>query len=360
MSDNTQMIEFKRELRIAINEFPPSRDIPIEKMQSVLMVAVQKTPKLLNADRSTFWQSARQCAADGLLPDGREAALLVFKTKINGQFVDAVQYIPMVFGLRKRALNSSQIKDIDAYIVYSGEWEAGRFKMVAGDNPSITHDPILEGAPGEPNRGDPIGAYAIATYKDGHKVREWMNSEQIDKRRRAAPSQKDYSKGGKPVVFEKPVGVWKEWPEEQWLKTLVKAVCKKLPLASDDMSVIMESEYREPAKDITPPETSEQRLLRLAAKSKPQHDDDKTIDAEPVSKAKQDPVEQDKPASDKTDAQTTAAYDEAEVFPGDVTFEEGLAAFKSGATEESCPYTENPDLSNWVGGYRSAKRAASA
>jgi recombination protein RecT len=165
------LVLFKRELEKVAPELPISNAIPIEKMKSAIVVAAQKNPALLAADRSTLWQSARMCAADGLLPDGREAAFVLFKVKKDDAWIDAVQYIPMVYGLRKRAMMSAEVKDIRAYLVYEGEWTSGRFEMVAGDEEAIIHRPIIEGAPGEPERGKIIGGYAVAVLEDGQKIR---------------------------------------------------------------------------------------------------------------------------------------------------------------------------------------------
>lgn len=70
------------------------------------MTAVQSNPALLSADRQTLFQACMKCAQDGLLPDGREAALVIFRTKkkIDNRdvWVDAVQYMPMVAGVIAR------------------------------------------------------------------------------------------------------------------------------------------------------------------------------------------------------------------------------------------------------------------
>ena len=337
---NPRLMTFKRELEGMAAQLPTSRDIPIEKMKSAIMVAVQKNPNLLSADRSTLWQSARACAADGLLPDGREAAFVTFKTKIDGNFVDAVQYIPMVFGLRKRAMNSGDVRDIDAYIVYEGEWTNQRFRLRAGDNPGIEHDPIIDGAPGEPPRGKPIGAYGIATFRNGDKVREWMSAAEIDKRRRAAPSQKIYEKGKPPRVSETPIGVWADWMEEQWRKTLIRAVSKKLPLSSDDQRVIQESEPADFARDVTPEEPAPRKNLaqRLAEQevlppeAAPQDDDVPTLNGE--------------------------VLDLSQAFPGSDDYDAGVKAYQAGEAWQTCPHSDDrAKATDWIGGYMAAKQS---
>lgn len=342
------LTQFKRELEVMATQLPPSRDIPIEKMKSAIMVAVQKNPTLLSADRSTLWQSARSCAADGLIPDGREAAFVVFKTKINGNFVDAVQYIPMVFGLRKRAMNSGDVRDIDAYIVYEGEWNAGRFKLRAGDNPGIEHDPIVDGAPGEPVRGEKIGAYAIAVLKDGTKVRQWMGAADIEKRRRAAPSQKIYEKGKPPRVSEEPIGVWKDWDEEQWLKTLIRSISKKLTLSSEDQRAIQDSEHEKFApRDVTPQDEPPAPRRNLAQRLAQQ-------EVLPPDTEAQEPLNDgDVPMIDGQPFDLSAA------FPGAAEWDDGVRAFQSGQGWTDCPHGDDREKAiNWFGGWMGAKDAA--
>lgn len=341
------MIAFKRELEMISGELPISNAIPIEKMKSAIIVAVQKNPKLLMADRASMWQSARQCAADGLIPDGREAAFVLFNTRKKDDsgrdiWVDAVQYIPMVYGLRKRALMSGEVKDIREYLVYEGEWSNDRFQMVAGDEERIEHQPIIEGAPGEPERGAIIGGYAIAVLKDGQRIREWLPMSAIEKRRRAAPSQKVFEKGKAPRISDEPLGVWRDWFEEQCKKTLVRAIAKKLPLSSDDMRAIMESD-----RDFEPSQVLRDQIAKPASLA------DRLI-------AAQKPPEPPHDATTGEVLEGTAVapeYDESVVSPCDEQ-DEGSDAFDAGAPETSNPYVANPAYSNWLFGWRIAKKVA--
>ncbi len=356
------MVSFKRELATIAQELPTSKDIPVEKMKSAITVAVQKTPDLLRADRSTLWQSARQCAADGLLPDGREAAFVTFRTRINGTYVDAVKYIPMVYGLRKRAMNSGAVRDIDAYIVYQGEWEAERFVLRAGDNPGIEHQPIIDGAPGEPELGAPIGAYAIATFRNGDKVREWMSAADIEKVRRSAASQQIYEKGKKPRVSEERIGVWLNWWEEQWKKTVVRRLSKKLPLSSEDMSVIQESDRDHDFKDVTPAREAPKGLAAraLEARQKAQATGPTPDAPEPADdKAEPETIEGEVVEADINQDADTAPADALSAFPGSDEWSEGMKAFAAGEEETALPYPQNSQAGvDWFGGYHSAKKAA--
>ncbi len=71
-----------------------------------------------------------RCAKDGLMPDGREAALIVRSTKVNNQFVKKAVYMPMVDGVMKRARQSGQVANIIAKVVYSQD----EFEYVIDEN----------------------------------------------------------------------------------------------------------------------------------------------------------------------------------------------------------------------------------
>ena len=72
--------------------------------------AIQNNPDLLKCDRRSLWNAMMRAAQDGLLPDGREGAIVAFK----GQ----TQWMPMVAGIRKKVRNSGEIATWDVQCVY--------------------------------------------------------------------------------------------------------------------------------------------------------------------------------------------------------------------------------------------------
>jgi recombination protein RecT len=207
-----QLTQMGGEFKMAL----PSHISP-EKFQRVVMTAAQQTPDILAADRRTLLMAATKCATDGLLPDGREAAFVIFNMKVKRDgkdvWIKAVQYVPMLAGLQKRARNTGQIAGIIAQVVYEND-EFVR-KPEDFDNP-IQHRPPSLGTP----RGKPLGAYAIAKLKDGTIVSEVMDREEIAKV--AAVSRSRDREGNA-------VGPWKDWESEMWRKSVFKRLCKWLP-----------------------------------------------------------------------------------------------------------------------------------
>jgi recombination protein RecT len=97
----------------------------------VVMTAVQMTPALLNADRRTLFASAMRASQMGLLPDGREGAIVTF-----GQ---NCQFMPMVAGIMKLVRNSGEISTWSVQAVYEND----AFDFCLGDEEHITHKPAL-------------------------------------------------------------------------------------------------------------------------------------------------------------------------------------------------------------------------
>lgn len=175
-----------------------------EKFQRVVMTVVQLQPGLLNADRQSLLASCLNCAKDGLVPDGREAALVLFGNK--------VQYMPMFMGLQKRIRNSGEIASIQAHVIYAND----HFVIRRGMNETIEHTPLFPG-----DRGEIIGAYAIAKFKDEDvdPVFEVMLIEEINKVKKSSRSSGS--------------GPWVQWFEEMARKTVFRRLAKWLPMDAD-------------------------------------------------------------------------------------------------------------------------------
>lgn len=193
----------------------------VERFMRVVLTAVNENPDLLLADRRSLLASSMRAAQDGLLPDGREGALVVYNTKVPGKggekdrWIKKVQWMPMVAGLLKKARNSGEILSIEAHIVYSKD----RFLYVLGDNPRIEHEPNLEAD----DPGEPRFAYAIAWLKNGGVIREVMTRRQIDQVKAA-------SKNADP---DKPNAVWNKWRDEMWRKSAFRRLFKWLPKSAE-------------------------------------------------------------------------------------------------------------------------------
>lgn len=174
-----------------------------EKFKRVVMTVAQLDPNLLRADRQTLLASCLKCASDGLIPDGREAALVLFGGK--------VQYMPMFTGIQKRVRNSGEIASIQAHVIYEND----EFVIRRGLDETIKHTPLFPG-----DRGAPIGAYAIAKFKDGSDpMFEVMDVAAIEKVRAVSRAAKN--------------GPWVIWWDEMARKTVFRRLAKWLPMDAE-------------------------------------------------------------------------------------------------------------------------------
>lgn len=149
--------------------------------------------QLLACDRLSLYQAVIKCAQDGLLPDGRQAALV--------KRGDKVVYQPMVAGLRAIAaeygwtIRGTAVRQTDEF-----DWQE--------EPPSLFHKVSLG------DRGELVYAYAVARHKDGRREQRVMTRDEILKRQASATSK----------------NVWESWPDEMWAKTAVRDLFQDLPL----------------------------------------------------------------------------------------------------------------------------------
>jgi recombination protein RecT len=183
--------------------------IPVEKFVRTVQTAITMQPAIAEAANSreglqSLMTACTKAATDGLILDGREAALVTFK--------GAVQYMPMVAGLMKKARNSGDISSITAEIVYK--------------NDPFSYNPSVDDAPDHRpewfgDRGEPVGVYAVCRLKDGSTVVEIMSARQVMNIASQSRNAGQYDpRNGKN---------YGEW----WRKTVIRRISKYLPSSSD-------------------------------------------------------------------------------------------------------------------------------
>jgi recombination protein RecT len=197
-------VEFARALPKHINA---------DRFTRVLVTAVVQSPALLEAHRMSLYGACMKAAEDGLLPDGKEAALVTFRSKKTGQVM--VQYMPMIAGIMKKVRNSGEVSVITTQVVYKND--PFRF-WIDDEGEHVTHEPTVFG-----DRGEPVGAYAQAKLKDGSIYAEVMSAEEI----------------GQVEGISRSESVWKgPFRLEMWRKTPLRRLSKRLPMSTDLERVI--------------------------------------------------------------------------------------------------------------------------
>ena len=349
------IVEFKKNIGDLIErkELALPSNVSPDAFKNAAIVAVQDNPKILGCEKGSVFKSIRTLAAAGLVPDGREAALVPFKAKQDGAWIEKCQAMPMVFGLVKMVRRSGQVRDIRAHIVYQGEVDQGLFEYVVGNEESLTHKPILFG-----ERGAAVAAYAIAILTDGNIVREFMSADDIDTVRRSSSAQKIYAKGKKPEPSDEPIGIWKDWGPEMWKKTVIRRLCKRLDMSSEDMRKVLKEDVPE-IKDITPAKPGFSDITNAArAKITEEPEVPKTM-AEPyVPKSQEpEPIIDDAevlpdPEPEEDQPHWTTRIDTEGAFPGAPEYSEGAKARTAGMKREMCPHEgSEQQAADWLAGF---------
>lgn len=167
--------------------------------------AVLENPKLAAPNlRASLLQACLKAAMDGLLPDNREAAFVLFGGK-----EPKVQYMSMIGGVRKIAAEHGI--DLIARVVhendtYNPDYDARRANFARAKLGT--------------NRGDIIGAYAEAVHRDGRRWLEAMDVADIERVRA--------------VSRAKTGDAWTQWWDRMAEKTVARKLFKQLPLDPKD------------------------------------------------------------------------------------------------------------------------------
>lgn len=203
----------------AIADIVP-RHLPPEKIARIVLSAASRTPELLNCTAQSIFLSAMQSAQLGLEPNTPlgHAYLVPFKNK-NGTM--EAQFIPGYRGLILLARNGGEVTGMVSRVVYEGD----KFEVEYGLDEKLVHVPSMTA--GDGNR--PIVAvYAVATLKDGTRQFEVMTKAMID-----AVRNRGGTRGGP----------WHTDYAEMARKTVIRRLCKSLPLSSE-MVTALEAQRR--------------------------------------------------------------------------------------------------------------------
>lgn len=175
-----------------------------EKFKQVVSMALHKTPELLDCDPKSFVDSCLICATDGLVPDGRRAALTFFNDNKTGKKI--VNYLPMIRGVIECLYRTGLVKSHQVDVVYEGE----PFVYRKGLNGCLDHEPV------DTLRTDDskiVWAYALIETIAGGVFYTAMTRSEIDKIRAIAKTNK----------------VWGPFFAEMAKKTVMRNLSKSLP-----------------------------------------------------------------------------------------------------------------------------------
>jgi len=229
--DKPKTIEdYLKQMAPAMQEALP-KHMDVDRLMRLTMTTIRTTPELRQADVASLLGGVMQAAQLGLEPGLLgQCYLLPFKNNRKG--ITEVQFIIGYKGMIDLARRSGHIQSIYAHAVYEND----EFEYELGLNPTLKHVPSFDS-----DRGEYIGSYAVAHFKDGGYQMEFMPKAEIEKRRNASP-------GGRSKYSP-----WNNYYEEMANKTVIRHMWKYLPISVELQQAVAHDEgTARSIKDITP------------------------------------------------------------------------------------------------------------
>lgn len=340
------MVVVREQLEARVDQFAAGlpAHIPVERFVRVVLTAIENNPDLLKCDRASLFTAAKKAAQDGLLPDGREGAIVPYKGE--------AQWMPMIAGIRKKVRNSGEIATWDVQAVY----EKDEFEFELGDEPYIKHRPCLDA-----DRGKLKAVYSVAKLKDGSISRDVMSVHDVEKIRAKSRAKN---------------GPWNDatFYPEMAKKTVARRHSKVLPMSSDLDDLIRRDDALYDFKGRSDEQARQPRpalgaaLDRLAGPSGDDEAEDEgngtVIDNEPEGDRDDDRGGEDRDEPDGDDRgddnsdedDGDAEGERREQTPVDVAYDRGWAAKERGMARKAVPTEYRDDARRkeadaWLKGY---------
>lgn len=210
------LVDFKKELtgdyhKTVENYFMGDKEAAL-KFMSAVVYSVQKVPKLLECTRETLYSAFMTCAEYRLYPSAASGEAYVLPYKDKAQFQLGYKGL-ITLGYR------AGIKSLTTGIVRKND----PFEYEEGAEPRLVHKP--DPFKTEAQRGEAIGAYAVAELEGGGRVFKVLGREAILKFKNLSQARNsEYS----------PWNSAQDPELHMWRKTAIKQLYKTLP-QNDEM-----------------------------------------------------------------------------------------------------------------------------
>ncbi|WP_321792794.1 recombinase RecT [Caballeronia sp. J97] len=253
MSVNANIAAFRGDLDKQRKEleFVLPKHIDLGGFCRIVLTAVSANEKLASADRTSLLAACMEAAEDGLLPDGREGAIVpYFSKRANGY---TASWQPMVWGLVKLVRQSGELRDPGAHVVTN----ADRFDYLVDEHGEhFRHRPDFA-----QSNAQPVLIYAFARTKDGGVYFEAMPWREVEKFRDLAQARSEDTP-------------WHSWTDEMAKVRVLKRLCKGLPMSATARAALVRDDARDaqhfaPVSDAVDPVSAINATIRAGAASVP-------------------------------------------------------------------------------------------
>jgi recombination protein RecT len=175
------------------------------KWMMQLATAVQKSPDLLNCEPASLLLAAYEAAELGVsLSPTLQLGYLI-------PYGKTAQFQISWRGLVQRAYETGTVRSFYAEMVYQND----KFERQYAPKRNLFH------SPGEGDRGEEIGAYALVEFKDETIDWEFADKALIERHRKHSRQPDSL--------------MWSKFREEAWKKTAIRILAKRLPLSNPGM-----------------------------------------------------------------------------------------------------------------------------
>lgn len=244
MSENTQLVKPQTQSKglVDILKSPnvksgfsnvATKFLTPERMVSIGVNAVTKTPDLLKCDQKSVLGAMMTCASLGLEPNTvlGHAYLIPYnnKRKVNGQWVSQMecQFQIGYRGFIELARRIPGLIHLQAECIHEGD----KFENFVGTETKLLFQKALR------DRGEPIGAFAYAKFirPDGAEAEMSvvLPFEELEKIRECSGTYTSLrDKAETETWAQKKLAdtPWVKWFDEMAAKSAIKRLCKQLPL----------------------------------------------------------------------------------------------------------------------------------
>jgi len=239
--DHLESPKFAQQLAMVL-----PKHITPQRQVRVAITAMMRNPKLMDCDQASFFNAMLTCSQIGLEPDGRLAHLIPYRN--NKRNCMEVQLIIDWKGKVQLAYRSGMVSVMHADMIHTGDMFAYSCGTIENHTPHFLRTD--KSKPTE--RGPAIGAYAIASMKDGTRAACVMSIDEINAIRRRSKSPDS--------------GPWVTDYHEMCKKTVFHRMSKWLPLSSEDFRKALEVEDEEEheMRNVTDTQTAQSLLAPVA------------------------------------------------------------------------------------------------